>query len=116
MKHLTTYKIFESSGDWVTSVDEVKEHFYDLEDLSNTRIDKLWLSKDLKEFARSEKPGYYPGFIVSVRPTFSTLDFDKFIEYLSGISACNKRLPEYFNMCGVETTSQSQYDISEGLY
>lgn len=100
MKYLNTYKIFESDtvDNWTTSVEEVKEHFYDLEDLARITIDKFWMSMDLKEACRKEKPGFYPGFVVFVTPTFSGLDFDKYVEYLSGIKTCYKRLPEYFEV------------------
>lgn len=105
LKYLDTYKIFESDDKWMTSTEEVKEHFYDIEDDADVKIDKFWLSKNLSEFARHEKPGFYPGFIVMVTPTFKGTDIDRYIEYLSNIKSCSKRLPEYFDKFDISTTT-----------
>lgn len=113
------YKLFESEEmDWKTTDDEIREYFYDLEDLGcDIIIQKIWITDDLKKTEMRKLPGYYPGFSIKINPRLiKGIDFAKHIEYLKLISESNGRLSSNFKAKVVQELQDRDTPFSYVFY
>jgi hypothetical protein len=103
MRFLNTYKIFEKYEEWATTRSEVEDHFLSLKDTGTCKIEILrsWLSKDFSEDG-GKSPDKYPGFRISISPSFDNIEFDKHIEFLKELKDCSHRLSNYYENYKIE--------------
>jgi hypothetical protein len=71
-------------------------------------ISKFWISLDLKNINRTEAPGYYPGFIIFIKPLkIESTDFPKVIQYYKYLQESTDRLKSDFENFKIDTDSTS---------
>lgn len=109
-------KFNESTSEWWSSIEEIMDHFNGFKDMDcDVSVMPFWLTKELDKFSKIKRPGYYPGFVVNVSPTFKGGGFqnwiNKHISYLKELSDCHNRLPEYYPVCNI-----SQSDPVNGVF